>query len=96
MTICGSEKLIYDVVEYISNRLELSSKPHIYSYKDRVLFEFKLHNYADMKSFGDFMYKDSTIYLKRKREKYDAFLKAYENYNDNTEISIESKESIPS
>ena len=30
------------------------------------------------------------------KEKFDAFLKAYENYKDNTEISIESKESIPS
>ena len=49
-----------------------------------------------MKSFGDFIYKDSTIYLKRKKEKYDAFLKAYENYKGNTEISIENKESIPS
>lgn len=96
MTICGSEKLIYDVVDYIFNNLKLSFKPNIYSYKNRVLFEFKVSNYEDMKSFGDFIYKDSTIYLKRKKEKYDAFLKAYENYKGNTEISIENKESIPS
>jgi hypothetical protein len=96
MTICGSEQLIYDVVDYIFDNLKLSFKPKIYSYKNRSLFEFKLYNYEDMKAFGDFMYKDSTVYLKRKKEKFDAFLKAYENYKDNTEISMESKESIPS
>jgi hypothetical protein len=87
---------IYDVVDYIFDNLKLSFKPKIYSYKNRSLFEFKLYNYEDMKAFGDFMYKDSTVYLKRKKEKFDVFLKAYENYKDNTEISMESKESIPS
>ena len=77
ISFCGTHKLMEDISNYIFEHLNLKQKPSVYDYKDRQLSELKIQNIEDMKTFGDWIYNYSTIYLNRKKDIYDNFLKHY-------------------
>ena len=77
ISFCGTHKLMEDISNYIFKHLNLKQKPSVYDYKDRQLSELKIQNIEDMKTFGDWIYNYSTIYLNRKKDIYDNFLKHY-------------------
>lgn len=77
ISFCGSHKLMQDIVDYIQKRLTLMGSINVYDYKDRELSDFKLQRVQDIYTFGEWMYKDATIFLKRKRETYLEFKKHY-------------------
>lgn len=77
ISFCGTHKLMEDISNYIFKYLKLEQKPTIYDYKNRQLSELKIQNIKDMKTFGDWIYNCSTIYLNRKRDIYNNFLEHY-------------------
>lgn len=77
ISICGTERLMTEISEYITNILSLQTKPTVYNYSDKSLSDIKIQNIHDMELFGNWLYKDATIYLKRKRDLYIKFIKHY-------------------
>ncbi len=75
ISFCGTHQLMSDISEYCYNNLSLQQKPSVYDYKDRQLSEMKIQNYNDIKKFGDWIYNNATIYMKRKKERYDEIIK---------------------
>lgn len=78
ISFCGTHKLMQDIVNYIKENLELTGAISVYDYKDRNLSDFKLQRIQDIYTFGEWMYKDATIFLERKRK---AYLEFKEHYN---------------
>ena len=72
---CGTHRLMSDIVEYTYEHWGLKKKPLVYDYKERQLSEFKVVSYYDTWLFGERMYDNATIFMKRKREKYDEIIK---------------------
>ncbi len=66
-----------DLSSYCSQHLKLKVTPQVYDYKDRQLSEIKIQNIDDMYTFGEWIYKDATIYLTRKKDMYDTFKTHY-------------------
>ena len=56
---------------------EEPGEPKVYTYKDRQLSEISIRNIDDMKLVGDYLYDNATIFLHRKKEKYNLFLEHY-------------------
>lgn len=77
ISFCGTHKLMEDISEYVFEHLKLKQKPTVYDYKDKQLSELKIQNIEDIQNFGDWIYNYSTIYLYRKKDIYDNFLKHY-------------------
>lgn len=77
ISFCGSHRLMCEIVDVIMSCLKLKVQPTVYDYKNRTLSEFKIQNVDDMKTFGEWIYKDSTVYLLRKKEQYDKFKEYY-------------------
>lgn len=77
ISFCGSHKLMEDISNYCTNELQLNVKPQVYDYQDRELSEIKLQNIHDIQLFGDWIYNNATIYLKRKYETYLVFKQHY-------------------
>lgn len=80
ISFCGTHRLMEDISIYAFELLKLKKRPLVYDYKNRRLSEFKIQNAEDIKKFGDWIYENSTIYLKRKKDIYNTFLKHY-NFN---------------
>lgn len=92
---CGSKQLMQDISDLLFNKLHLKQKPLVYSYKDRKLSEIHINNMEDIYKLGNWIYKDATIFLKRKKDKFELIKNDIYNH-DNTEISNESNDSLPS
>ena len=73
---CGTHQLMSDISNYC-NMLKLNTIPKVYNYSDKELSDIKIQSKNDMYIFGEWLYKDATIYLKRKKDKYDFFKKHY-------------------
>lgn len=58
-------------------KLGLKTIPKVYNYLDRNLSDIKINSKNDMYIFGEWLYKDATIFLKRKKDKYDLFKSHY-------------------
>lgn len=69
---CGSHPLMSQISDYCK-KLNLSTIPKVYDYKDKALSDIKIQSIQDMYTFGEWIYKDATIYLTRKKEIYDQF-----------------------
>lgn len=78
-SFCGTHQLMQEISNYLYEHLELTQKPSVYDYKDRVLSEIKIQNKHDMFIFGEWLYQDANIFMKRKYDKYMVF-KEYYNY----------------
>lgn len=82
ISFCGTNRLMHDISNYCYETLNLNQKPTVYNYKNRILSEIKIQNYHDIKMFGNWIYKDATIFMKRKRCVYEEIIK-----HGNTEIT---------
>lgn len=76
-SFCGTHKLMQDISNCIYQELNLNQKPEVYDYKDKSLSEIKIQNKEDMFQFGEWIYKDSNIYLQRKKDIYQNFKSHY-------------------
>lgn len=77
LNFCGTHKLMSDLLEILSQELNLNVIPKIYDYKDRNLSEIKFQNLHDIYLVGNWMYGDFNLYLKRKKDKYLEFINHY-------------------
>ena len=74
---CGSHKLMEDISNYCK-KLNLETIPKVYDYKDgKNLSDIKIANIHDMLIFGEWIYRDASIYMLRKKERYDNFKQYY-------------------
>ena len=71
LSFCGTHQLMSDIVEYAYAHWGLQRKPTVYDYKNRQLSEFKIVSYHDTWLFGERMYENATIFMKRKKDKYE-------------------------
>lgn len=76
ISFCGTEELMNNIGDYISQQLNVS-RPSVYVYSDRHLSEIKWQSINDCYIIGEWIYEDATIYLNRKKDKYDSFKKHY-------------------
>lgn len=77
MSFCGTHRLMSELSDYLTEKAELTFKPNVYDYKNRQLSEISIRSVENMERLGNYLYKDSTIYLKRKRDIFDDFLTYY-------------------
>ena len=77
ISFCGTHQLMEDISNYILENLGI--KTAVYDYKDRNLSELKIQNIDNIAKFGYWIYKNSTIFLNRKKDIFNDFLK---HYND--------------
>ena len=75
ISCCGTHTLMQNMSDAISETLNISTKPKVYDYKNRILSEFKIYNFGDTLKLGNWIYKNATIYLKRKREMFEQIKK---------------------
>ena len=78
-SFCGTHQLMQDISDYLDENLVLIQKPVVYDYKDRALSEIKIQNKQDMLVFGEWLYNNANIFMKRKYNKYMLFKQHY-NY----------------
>ena len=77
ISFCGTHQLMEDISNYILENLGI--KTAVYDYKDRSLSELKIQNIDNIAKFGYWIYRNSTIFLNRKKDIFNDFLK---HYND--------------
>ena len=77
ISFCGTHQLMEDISNYILENLRI--KTTVYDYKDRNLSELKIQNIDNIAKFGYWIYRNSTIFLNRKKDIFNDFLK---HYND--------------
>ena len=77
-SFCGTHKLMQDIADYLNKNLVLTQKINVYDYKNRELSEIKIQNKHDMFIFGEWIYNNSSIYMKRK---YNEYLNFKQHYN---------------
>ena len=77
ISFCGTHQLMEDISNYILENLGI--KATVYDYKDRNLSELKIQNIDNIAKFGYWIYRNSTIFLNRKKDIFNDFLK---HYND--------------
>lgn len=77
ISFCGTHQLMEDISNYILKNSGI--KTTVYDYKDRNLSELKIQNIHAMAKFGYWMYRNSTIFLNRKKDIFINFLKHYNN-----------------
>lgn len=77
ISFCGTHELMTNISDYAFKKLQLNQKPTVYDYADRNLSEVKIQNIDDITKFGLWMYQNSTIFLKRKKDIFNNFLSHY-------------------
>ena len=73
---CGNKQLMIDISNYCS-KLNLNTIPKVYTYQDKNLSDIKIQAKEDMYILGEWLYKDATIFLQRKKDKYELFKSHY-------------------
>lgn len=71
--------MIDSINSFISKKSNIK-KNKIYNYVNYYNFTYK--SYTDIIKISNFLYKQSSIYLVRKREKFDEISKIYENHKN--------------
>lgn len=75
ISYCGTHRLMQDIADWcISNDIK---SPIVYDYRNRCLSELKLQSVDSMYKFGEMIYDNATIYMKRKKDAYDKFKQHY-------------------
>lgn len=87
ISICGTHLLMEAISETLFSILNLNHKPSVYDYKDRNLSEIKIQNIEDIIKIGNWIYKDSSLYLIRKYNKFKQLIEYYNTTHVNTEIT---------
>lgn len=87
ITLCGTQRLMEEVVDFLDSELHLKTRVKVYTCKDRPLSMMRISNVRDMNAWGDWMYSGATLYLKRK---YNSFLDFQNHYGiANTEVGFQ-------
>ncbi len=76
ISFCGTHQLMQDISNYC-NKLKLNTILKVYDYQNKQLSDIKIQAKNDMYIFGEWLYKDATIYLKRKKDTYNYFKQHY-------------------
>ena len=84
IAFCGTHRLMSDISDFIYSNVNLSTKPKVYDYKDRLLSEISVRGVDDMFKLGEYVYNESTIHLNRKKDTYNLFLEHYNLKQGNT------------
>ena len=79
----GTKELLTSIKKILIQDISISNNKIVVR-EDRNISQLMFSKLDDIKNFYNYIYKDSEIYLKRKKEKFDKFLNLY----DNTEIAI--------
>lgn len=70
VTFCGSRTIVEQIHEYLTNELDLGNrKPYHYETWSMISW----NSISDIQKLNHYMYSDATIYLTRKRYKFDEF-----------------------
>ena len=77
ISFCGTHQLMEDISNCILENLGI--KATVYDYKDRNLSELKIQSIHNIAKFGYWIYRNSTIFLNRKKDIFNDFLKHYNN-----------------
>ena len=78
ISFCGPYIMMEQIKQYIAYALNITSDPLIYTYSNRNLSEVRWGSIEDIYKIGEWFYRDSTIFLKRKYNTYMAFKRYYE------------------
>ena len=76
IAFCGTHQLMEQISDYCKS-LKLETIPLVYDYDNKVLSDIRIQSVSDMYVFGEWLYKDATIFLKRKKDTYDFFKEHY-------------------
>jgi hypothetical protein len=76
-----------DIANTLTELGLLSFTPKVYDYKNRQLSELKIQRKDDIISVGDWMYENATVWMRRKREKFDYIKRFYGNSEVSSEIA---------
>ena len=76
IAFCGTHQLMEQIANQCKT-LGLNVIPVVYDYDNKNLSDIKIQSIQDIYIFGEWMYKDATIFLKRKKDKYDFFKEHY-------------------
>lgn len=71
ISFCGTKFLMEEINSFLNSKLSLKVSRLPYTYKDRNLSEIQYTNYEDIKKIGEYLYKDATIFLVRKKRLFD-------------------------
>lgn len=77
ISFCGTHQLMEDISNCILENLGI--KATVYDYKDRKLSELKIQSIHNIAKFGYWIYINATIFLNRKKDIFNDFLKHYNN-----------------
>lgn len=68
-----------DMLLGIRNELQkiTSTKANIYKYKNKDIYEYKIGGHNNINNIYDYLYKDSNIFLERKKNKFEEILKLF-------------------
>ena len=87
LSFCGTHKLMSDIAEKLTDLGLLSFTPKVYDYKNRLLSELKIQRKDDIVSVGNWMYEGATVYMTRKKDKFDSLKEFYGNSEVSSEIA---------
>lgn len=77
ISFCGTHQLMEDISNCILENLGI--KATVYDYKDRNLSELKIQSIHNIAKIGYWIYINATIFLNRKKDIFNDFLKHYNN-----------------
>lgn len=75
ISFCGSHRLMQDIADWCYDNSIVTTV--VYDYKDKSLSEIKIQSVESMYRFGELIYKDAKIYMKRKYYLYQTFKDHY-------------------
>lgn len=75
ISYCGTHQLMQDIADWCI--VHDINNPIVYDYRNRCLSELKLQSIDSMYKFGEMIYDNATIYMKRKKNTYDKFKQHY-------------------
>ena len=76
ISFCGTHQLMEGISQYIS-LVTGATRAKVYDYSDRHLSEIKWQSVSDVLLVGDWIYRDATIFLERKRKLYSDIEQRY-------------------
>ena len=69
----GTPESIQEFADYCYENIPLKNKPDVFKYEDKTKTEMEIYDLEDMAAFGNWIYKDATIYLSYKKKIFDDF-----------------------
>ena len=66
----------FDMLEHIREILhqEIDTNASVHRYKNKNIYDFKVGGKNKIIAFYDYLYKDASIFLSRKKEKFDQYM----------------------